>query len=665
MMTPPSSLGGKLLPQGLVLNEEDLQAFVDYALTQDSFSFDVEAAYEYRSDPNRNTLTWISLATHGSCIVVPMGHLKGEETGITKVTAYYGGTGPRAGKPYQKTVKLYDEPPEQLDLGTVFSILKPLFASTTIIKSGYGMIYDLISVGRHMSFISPPPYFDPLIGFWLLDENKFTRGLKEMTELFYDFSYDDENVGKEVESHPFSVVAYYAFLDAKFNFLHMLSVKEKLEQENLTSIFNLEMEVLNTLIGMRMAGARVDVPSLKNLRKDLTKRLETDKIEVIKAAGRKDFNVNSNYHKQDALYLPPPAGYGLKPWKLTDGGKKAKKAGLPLTQRHYSTDDSVLESYAGNPLADALRAYGDTDKVLNTYVNSWLGLEDKEAKVVGGRIYTDFVQYGARTGRMASRKPNLQNVPRGNTELGKLLRSVFIADGGCQLICADYSQIEYVVLAHYIEEGALYEGFLKGIDPHTQTAAIVFGKNPEDVTSSERQAAKSLNFAITYGAGPNKVASMMGRDVKEARKLLSVHSEMFPEVYGFKEQVISLARRRKPEHYITTLLGRKRRIPLLVSSDEGIRMGAERQIFNSLIQGSAADILKKAMVRVDSLLPDGCCIELNVHDELLVNAPYHLVDGAVDAVRKGMTGPGIQKHLKVPLKIDLHIGNSWSEAKGP
>jgi DNA polymerase I-like protein with 3'-5' exonuclease and polymerase domains len=651
-----------LLPQGIVLTASALSEAVAFFLTQDSFSFDVEASYSFRGDPNRNTLTWISLATHGCTIVVPLGHMTGEETGTTKVTAYYK-SGEKAGKPYNKTIKTYDTPPEQLDIKTVFDILRPLFASTTIIKSGYGMIYDLISVAKHLGFVPPPPYFDPYIGFSLLDENRFTRGLKEMTEVVYGFEYDNENVGKEIESFPFSVVAYYSFCDAKFDFLLMEYVRTQLEAQNLTSVFNLEMDVLNVLVGMRMTGAGVDVPALENLREGLTKRLEADKIEVIKAAGRKDFNVNSNYHKQDALYLSPPVGYGLKPWKLTDGGKKAKKAGLKLTQRHYSTDDSVLESYAGNPLADALRAYGDTDKVLNTYVNSWLGTEDKEAKVIDGRIYTDFIQNGPKTGRLSSRRPNLQNVPRGSTELGKLLRSVFVADEGCQLICADYSQIEYVVLAHYIEEGALYEGFLKGIDPHTQTAAVVFGKTPEDVTKDERQAAKSLNFAITYGAGPAKVASMMGRDVKEAKKLLNIHAEMFPEVYDFKQGVIDYARKRKPEPYIVTLLGRKRRVPELLSRNEGIRMGAERQIFNSLIQGGAADIMKKALARVDAMLPDECHLLLTVHDEVLVSAPYDMVDAAIAAVTNGMTGLGIQKHLKVKLKIEFNVGTSWYEAK--
>lgn len=653
-----------MLPQGLILNEEDLQIAVDYFLTQDAFSFDVEASYDYRDDPNRNTLSWISLATYGCTIVIPLNHPIGEQTGTTKITAYYK-SGQKAGQPYNKTVKTFSDPPEQLDIGVVFRILKPLFASTTIVKSGYDMIYDLISVAKHFGFVPPEPYFDPKIGFWLLDENRFTRGLKEMTELRYEFKYDFENVGKEVESHPFETVAYYSFCDAKFNFFHYLSLKEELKTQKLDSIFDVEMDVLNVLIGMRMAGATVDVKKIEALKERLSKELIVVEMDLYRIAGKK-FNINSNQQKQDILFGPKDkGGQGLRPWKLTDGGDKAKKAGFPLTIRHYSTDDSVLESYEGNPVADKLREYGDISKILTTYVGSWLGDAENPPKIVDGKIYARFLQYGTVTGRFSSSKPNLQNIPRSSTELGKLIRSVFIADPGRTLICADYSQIELVVLAHYLEEGALYEGFLQGIDPHTITAAMILGKEPVDVTKDERQYyGKTFNFAIVYGAGPQKIANMAKlSSAKEAKEILIRHEEMFPEIYSFRDGVINYARKRKPEPYIVTLMGRRRRIPNLLSNDKKIRMGAERQTFNSLIQGGAADVMKYAMPRVDALLPDGALIHLTVHDELVVSAPNDLVDKSVKAMYDGMTGPGIQKFLKAPLNIDLHTGPTWVEAK--
>ena len=935
-----------MIPQGIILDEQSLQDAVDYFLTQESFSFDVEASYNHKLDPNRNTLTWISLATHGSTVVIPFGHPLGEENGTTTIPAQYGGTGPRAGKWYNKTVKLYTDAPEQLDAKTVFRILSPLFSSTTIIKVAQNALYDILSVAKYLGFIPLPPYACTLVGFWLLDENKYTLGLKEMTELIYGFKYDNENTGPCVESHPFSVVAYYSFCDAKFDFLHWLSIRKKLTESNLDSVFRLEMDVLNVLIGMRIEGAPVDVEKIVSLRDTLSVELVKVEADVYRAAGRR-FNINSNPQKQELLYLPKDkGGQGLRPWKLTDGGKNAKKAGKNLTIYHYSTDDSVLESFEGNTLADKLREYGDISKIINTYVGAWLGTEEKESHIVDGKIHAGFKQYGTVTGRFSCvsgntllptsrgvfrfddyvpfeddfvvthtgntgrvlrkiykgrdimyrvscangsviectqehrlftpdgwkyvrdlvpgdkvyinvdlkelysgqtehrkssesvlwqsgkannisssktirhdisqyswnteaesgtssteagepfevfpvkaereesddrenrrkssqlqrrdfrrtwlysgksewqvysasqacngesawlgnladvagrsshrrgsaeqylgqfsfsdqertretslqtveireitslgtmgvwdievegdhsyvdsegflnhncNKPNLQNIPRSSTELGKLVRSVFVAEPGRKLICADYSQIELVILAHYLQQGALYEGFLNDIDPHAMTAALVLGKDPADVTKDERQwYGKSINFAVVYGAGPTKVASMAHTDIKTVKKFLAKHAQQFPEIYEFKQDVIDFARTRKPVPYITTLLGRRRRMPELNSRDEGWRMGAERQTFNSLIQGGAADIMKKAMVRVDVLLPEECKIHLQVHDELVISAPEHLIDEAVVAMYEGMTGKGIQKLVKAPLKIDLHVGNNWGEVK--
>ena len=214
--------------------------------------------------------------------------------------------------------------------------------------------------------------------------------------------------------------------------------------------------------------------------------------------------------------------------------------------------------------------------MLHTYVLGYLGdptAKDKPCKIFNDRIFADFVQYGTKTGRESCRDPNLQNVGRPDTELGKLIRGVFIADPGCRLIIADYGQVELVMLAHYLGQGKLYDGFLAGIDPHQMTAAMVLGKDPADVTKAERQAyGKSINFAVVYGAGDNKVASMIGNGTtpREARKFLDRHETEFPEIYGFKEYILDQCRAARPPH-ITTLWGRKRRVPGILSSDKGMR----------------------------------------------------------------------------------------------
>lgn len=637
-------------------------------MQQDCLAFDIESAYDNRLDPNRNTVTWISLATYGCCIVIPMGHEKGEFKGKEKVPTQYK-SGTKAGKWYNKTVDVFYDPPTQLDSATVFEILAPLFSNPKIVKTGHDVLFDLISISKYLGFVPVGPYACTKTADWLLNENRWTHGLKERNEEEFGFVWDTEEIGKCVESHPFSRVAYYSYCDSKMDFLWWTNIiKPSLDSQNLTKIFDLEMNLLNVLIGMRIEGIKIDIPKLKDLKVRLSAELLESESAIYKAAGKK-FNINSNPQKQEILYFPKSkGGQGLKRWKLTEAGKKAKKAGKELTIYHYSTDDDVMASYPDNPVCSAIREYGDIYKVLNTYIEGWLAAE------VEGRLHAGLLQFGTVTGRFSCRKPNLQNIPRSSTELGALIRSVFIADKGYKLICADYSQIELVILAHYIGQGKLYEGFLQGIDPHLMTAAMVLGREPVidepvgsrpgGVTKVERQdLGKTLGFAVVYGAGLGKVSSMAHLDWDNAKRVLKKHAEMFPEIHDFKQNVIDLARSRKPEPYITTLLGRKRRIPDLNSPVEGIRMGAERQLFNSLIQGGAADLMKLSMVRMDALLPPECKLLLTVHDEILVLAPDEMVDKAVAIVYDSMTGPGIQKLVKVPLKIDLHVGESWGDIK--
>lgn len=259
------------------------------------------------------------------------------------------------------------------------------------------------------------------------------------------------------------------------------------------------------------------------------------------------------------------------------------------------------------------------------------------------------------------REPNLQNVGRPGTELGTLIRGAFLADTGRKLIVADYDQIELVVLAHFLGQGAMFDGFMNGIDPHTMTAALVLGKRPEDITKAERQKyGKSINFAVVYGAGDGKVASMIGCSVREAKEFLAKHEVMFPEIYAFRDYVIEDCR---SKGYITTLFGRRRNLPGIHSRDNGMRMYSERQAFNSLIQGSSADIMKFAMVRLVADMPDWMQLHLTVHDELVTSAEIDRCDEGQKILLNAMTGPGIGDLLRVPLSSDCAIVDRWSDAK--
>lgn len=647
------------MKSNVILDEASLREAVEYFRTQPAFVFDVEAVGEHRDVPHLADLTWISLATKGTAIVVPFGHLKGDKIiGQTREPRIYE-SGKRKGQTYYKKVDVYEPAPVQLDRGVVFDILSPLFSDPHIIKGGHDEIYDLVSTSKYFGFVPPPRYADTKTGYWLLNENKKRFGLKEWTKEEYGITYDTENVGKCVESFPFSTVAYYSYCDSKYDWLHLLRILRQLEEQNLMPMFNMEMNILNVMIGMRLAGARVDVPMLRQLRDTLSKELVEEEKAIYQAAGH-TFNVNSNPQRQKVLYEEQK----LRPWKLTQGGLKKKKLEQPVTINDYSTDDEVLSSYPDNPVCFALREYGDTQKLLSTYVNGYLGDEEKPCIIFDEHIHAGFQQYGTVTGRFSCRAPNLQNIPRPHSERGKLIRGIFIAEPGGKLVVADYGQIELVVLAHYVGEGKLYEGFLAGIDPHTMTAAMILDKQPDDVTKVERQdMGKTMNFAIVFGAGVYKVASMAGITPEEAKRKLKKHAEMFPEIHGFRSAVIDLARSRTPTPYITTLFGRKRRIPELNSDVEGIRKGAERQLFNSLIQGGAADLIKKAMIRLDAALPPEIQLVLTVHDELVVSAPASQAEMAAAMLKEAMIGEGIQKYVKVPLTADVKIVERWSDAK--
>lgn len=645
----------------VILNEDDLREVVEYFITKDKFVFDVEAQGVNRNVPHLANVSWISLATDGMAVTIPFGHPIGNKIIGERPEVRYYKTGAKAGQAYKtpQMVPIYEDPPQQMSAGIVFEILRRLFWRKNIIKVGHNLIYDLTAVSKYFGDIPPPPYSDTIIKQWLLDENMLRKDLKTLAVKYFGADYDKENVGKRVESFPFDTVSYYTYCDAIYTYLIDNHLDPQIDEQNLRPVFDLEMDVLHALVRMQLHGAKIDVPKLYELKDILDVKVVDAESAVYKAAGHK-FNVNSNPQKQHVLYVEQ----GLKPWKLTKGGQKKEKLGQKLTINDYSTDADVLASY-DNPVTKALTDYQEVSKLLNTYVIGWLGDgHEKETIIFNDHIHADFVQYGTVTGRFSCREPNLQNIPRPYTELGQLLRGVFIPECGGKLVVADYAQIELVVLAHYLEQGKLFEAFQMGIDPHTMTAAMVLGKDPSDVTKVERQdLGKTLGFAVVYGAGIKKVANMAKVSVQEAKRVLATHKKMFPEIHAFKEEVIRITKSRQPDPYLTTLSGRKRRVSGLFSADEGIRMGAERQAFNSLIQGGAADLIKMAMIRLDETLPPEVHLTMTVHDELILASPENMAEEAAVLLKEAMTGKEIQALVKVPLMAEVKIVDRWNEAK--
>ncbi len=590
--------------------------------------------------PAVNEVTWLSLSTDGACSVIPLGHPNGYNL-VRKATRR---KDKQTGE-WEHIPALFDEPPKQLRPSQVFGALENLFFSDRT-KIAHNAPFDVLSVAKYFpgrGFL-PPPYGDTIVAAWMLNENRLL-GLKALDRERYRLDYDHDDTGKCVEKHPFGQVQEYAWLDGRTTWLQWKDMRPKITAEGLEDMWALEMDVLHCLLHMGQ-GVPVDINALKELRTRLRAEMEHAEAEVYQAAGRV-FNINSTPQKQQILYKEQ----GLKPRKLT-------KKGAP------STDAEALEPYKGrNEVVSTLLNFQDVNKILSTYVEGYLGNgDDKPTQIFNGRIYPMLKQYGTVTGRFSASAPNIMNWPRADTELGKAIRDLVDPIPGFKLLVADYAQIEQRILAHFAGKGALWQGFWDNIDAHTATASAVFGVAPEDVTKQMRQVAKAIAFAINYGAGAQKVADMSHTSLRRAKQILREHERHFPEVYAYKRRLLRTVRSRRPEPYLRTLLGRKRRLPDLLAHDPGRRAKAERQVTNSHIQGSNADITKLALTRLHrSLLPD-MQILLTVHDEIAAMCPADIADEGAKVLHEAMAGKEMQL-LSVPVTTDVKICDRWSEAK--
>ena len=355
-------------------------------------------------------------------------------------------------------------------------------------------------------------------------------------------------------------------------------------------------------------------------------------------------------------------GRGLKPKMLTGKGQKNEAEGKDLTYSDYSVSSEALELYGDrDPLVKALLEYADLNKLHTTYVVPYLGgdvvrttggkskIEYKESLLVNGKIHCDFIQHGAETGRFSSRNPNLQNIPNPSaSENGKAIRNLFYAPEGYKLVVADYSQIEPRIIASMSKDPIMIKNYIEGGDIYTTVG---------DTMGVDRKAGKVLVLAMAYGVGADKIARSIGCSLTDARKLLDNFTSKFSSVNSYRVKVVSATKAKK---YVTTILGRRRYIPEIDSKNFALRSGAERQAFNTRIQGSAADIMKLAMVRAHERVPKGSNILLTVHDELVTLTPDNLVSETEQAIREAMEGINI---LEVPLLADVKVVNRWGEAK--
>jgi DNA polymerase I-like protein with 3'-5' exonuclease and polymerase domains len=667
----------------IITTKEQLADLVEFYSKVDGFAFDVETVGENRIQPVVNDVLWISLATDGRTDVIPMGHPNGEFLRWDKELLLSGQKKLAAGKNLEdlketdfsknqaKWQPVFDTPPAQLLPGDVFKALKPLFFSNKL-KVGHNIKFDLKSIAKYYRGVVPPkPFFDTMMAAFILDNrNRGKLGLKDTSEKYLKIKVE-KGIGAMVEVHSFSDVAHYSGFDSEVTWKLYKELQPKLTG-SLARVWQLEMDIIAALCDMELAGATVDVDELENLKKRLEIDIDNAKATAWKLAG-KAFSMNSVPEKQKILFSPKEeGGRGIKPnlkvkIALTSKGQDMLAAGQALTINQFSVSSDALEFYRSkDELVDAILEYQDLNKLMTTYVMPYLGGEitrtnlgkakivDKKSLLIDGKVHTSFKSHGAETGRFSSSDPNLQNIPSSGT-YGKLIRNLFIAPEGYKLVVADYSQIEPRIIASFSNDSIMMDNYLNGKDIYTTIG---------DTVGLDRKAGKVLVLAMSYGVGPDKIASSLGLTVDAAKKLLNDFTERFHDIAKYKAKVIRLATQRTPSPYVETMFGRRRYIPDLKSSDKGLRSRAERQAFNTMIQGSAADLMKLAIVRAHSCFVDepGVDVVLTVHDELVTVAREDLAEETAEAIRESMEGIKLPE-ITVPLIAEVKIVDKWGEAK--
>jgi DNA polymerase-1 len=414
---------------------------------------------------------------------------------------------------------------------------------------------------------------------------------------------------------------------------------EQLEARGGLALFrDVELPLVRVLAKMEDAGIGTDRAYLEHLGETLRDRLAALEKQIYESAGE-PFNINSTLQLRELLY----DRLGLPVLKKTPKGAP-------------STDASVLQKLIGeHPVVEGLLAYRELEKLRSTYVDGLLPLIAED-----GRIHCVFNQTGAATGRISSERPNLQNIPV-RSEEGRTIRRAFVAAPGHRFVVADYSQIELRILAHLSGDPGLVEAFAQGDDIHAATAARVFGAGRDEVTTEMRRRAKMINFGLLYGMEAYGLAQRLEIETAEAKEHMDAYFAQFPEVQAFMHGIVEKARE---TGYTTTILGRRRYLPELSAGSFRVRQMGERMALNAPIQGSAADIIKKAMIDLDRALDEqgaGAVMLLQVHDELVLEVPGDAVDEVAALTRRVMEGVG---ELRVPLRVDVGIGTSLGDAKG-
>lgn len=529
---------------------------------------------------------------------------------------------------------------EQLPIQTVLDALAGPLASRPLV--GHDVKRDLVVLARH-GLTMPKVVGDTMIADYLINPSRRSHALDglALTHLQHTMrpvAAVTEQYGGELAAVPISEATSFGAEDAQIVFLVHSRARTMMDKAGLTELYDdVEVPLIPVLARMELQGIRVDLDALSALSTELAERANDALSRCHDLAGE-EFNPNST--KQLARILFDVLGLPV----------------IKKTRTGPSTDASVLEQLASqHDLPAAVLLFRSLDKLRNTYVDALPGYVNPKT----GRIHTTFNQAQAETGRLSSEDPNVQNIPIRTGE-GRRIRATFVPDDGCVFVSCDYSQVELRVLAHLCGgEGGFARAFASGKDVHRATAAEVFDVPEDDVTSEIRSAAKAINFGLVYGQGAWGLSQQLNISRKEASDYIKKYKARYPEVQVYMDDRVNEA---AEFGYVTTILGRRRRITDLTSSNYQQREASKRLAINTPVQGSAADIIKVAMIRVAAMLADefpDARMLLQVHDELLFEVPPDQAD-ALGARVVGIMEEAVP--LRVPLKVDMGTGTNWDEA---
>ena len=540
---------------------------------------------------------------------------------------------------------LLGERPHQLDCEVVLGKLKPLLEDASVLKIGQNIKYDIIMFRRRG--IDVAPYDDTMLISYDLDAGTGSHGMDDLcrrhlghqTIQFKDVCGTGKNQ-ISFDRVPLEPATHYAAEDADVTFRLWRRLKPRLAREAATQVYEtVDRPLVPVIAEMEMAGIAVDRAELKRLSAEFSTEIERLEGEVFAAAGG-PFTIGSPKQLGEVLF----DRLGLK------GGRKGK-SGV------YSTDVTELERLAadGTEVARLVLDWRQLTKLKNTYTDAL----QEQINAETGRVHTSFSMAVAQTGRLSSTDPNLQNIPI-RTEIGRSIRHAFVAEPGNVILSADYSQIELRLAAHMADVPALKQAFANGDDIHSLTAAELFG----EVTRDTRAQAKTINFAILYGISRWGLAGRLDVTADAAQAMIDRYFERFPGINRYIAETLTQVRERG---FTTTLFGRKTHFPRIKSKVQHERQGAERAAINAPIQGTSADIIKRAMTRMGPALAEAGLGQvrmlLQVHDELVFELPAGDVEAARPVIERVMTNAAEPAHpLSVPLGVEIGVGASWGAA---